>query len=96
MYCSFLNTIGHTFEDLTIMVIEQIHMADSARRKESAVGALIGLLYGWLDSCSGCEDVGVAHSASYSHQLIDYLCSEKQISMLKNVVRCTVMLANNY
>ena len=27
------NTIGHTFEDLTIMIIEQIHMADSARRK---------------------------------------------------------------
>ena len=24
------NTISHTFEDLTIMVIEQIHMADSA------------------------------------------------------------------
>ena len=28
------NTIGHTFEDLTIMVIEQIHMTDSARRKQ--------------------------------------------------------------
>ena len=27
------NTIGHTFDDLTVMVIEQIHMADSARQK---------------------------------------------------------------
>ena len=29
------NTIDHTFEDLTVMVIEQIHVvADSAQRKQ--------------------------------------------------------------
>ena len=27
------NTIGHTFDDLTVMVIEEMHAADSARRK---------------------------------------------------------------
>ena len=28
------NTNDHTFDDLTIMIIEQIHMADSARQKQ--------------------------------------------------------------
>ena len=28
------NTTGHTLDDLTVMVIEQIHMADSVQQKQ--------------------------------------------------------------
>ena len=29
------NTIGHTFEHLTLMVIEEIHVADSVKKKKN-------------------------------------------------------------
>ena len=31
----FFNTYGHTFEDASVMIIEQLHSADSMRRKYS-------------------------------------------------------------